>query len=453
MLGLSFADSACQISEGGNLVPHTDLADSIEKNLARTDVCPWLSVAVHETASDRELSILWIPSGVPDRFESKRSVFIASSRLSHIAEHNDWFDSFRTLTCRMDRERTFLLTGEGTTADRFVRRAGDLFGISVVSIAKGPKAVDKRWFFKSLKSAEPDKPGKSDADVYNGFVFRLNATPNNSTPNNSTPDQKALDPILIQIADEVRVLSVRKNGNVDKAISARCSRLENPNVFLLDSKSETNPDSLRRLYDAGCHRWILFGQENDDQLPELEFRVPKVDELPNGEFLIHCTRGTTNAWPDQQESEYLDELIFQHARRDHSLDGALTRILATGRIHAGNRMTRDKQNVVCFTSATIAELKKMTKFRSHLKRWDFQPVGIAIRKSALKQQGARPVIYGDETTWENLPATDRPFFQIAKSTTRTGNVLDWTVEKEWRVIGDVELGEFKVGDIFAISAT
>ena len=62
------------------------------------------------------------------------------------------------------------------------------------------------------------------------------------------------------------------------------------------------------------------------------------------------------------------------------------------------------------------------------------------------------MIYGDETTWENLPAKDQPFFQIAKSTTRTGNVLDWTVEKEWRVLGDVELREFKVGDIFAISA-
>lgn len=438
MLGLSFSDSVCQLSEGDNLAQHTDLTDSIDKARSLDDVYPWLSVAVHESAGDRELMVLWFPNGVPDRFESKRSVFVASSRLNHIAQHNDWFDAFRTLTCRMDGEHTCLLTGQGTTADRFVKRAGHLFGIPVVSVSHGPKTVDKRWFLQTLKSAEPD------SDNYNGFVFRFNSNSN----------QKALDPVLIQIADEVRALSVRQNGNVNKAISARCKQIENPNVFLLDSKLETKPDVLRRLFDAGCYRWILFGQEDGDQVqqPELEFRVPKVDELPAGEFLIHCTRGTTDTWPDQQESEYLDELIFQDAGRDHSLERALTRILATGRIHAGNRLTRDKQKVVCFTSATLEELKKLTKFRSHLKRWDFQPVGIAIRKSALKQRGARRVIYGDETTWENLPAKDQPFFQIAKSTTRTGNVLDWTVEKEWRVLGDVELREFKVGDIFAISA-
>ena len=61
------------------------------------------------------------------------------------------------------------------------------------------------------------------------------------------------------------------------------------------------------------------------------------------------------------------------------------------------------------------------------------------------------MIYGDESTWENLAPEDRPFFQIAQSTTRTGNVLDWTREKEWRVLDDVELNEFKVGEIFAIS--
>ena len=427
-------EGASGVPIGLNLFPHSELVDSFANDTCGSGVVPWLSVGLPNSFDESTNELFWFPHGLPTGFKSRRTIFIASSRLSQLAKHDDWFDALRTLTCRLDGERVCLLTGKKTTADRFVRRVGTLFGIPVAGLSLGPKSVDKKWML-NLPEREPG--------CYNGFVFQVGS--------DTTPI--AVDPILIQVANEVRALNVRAKGNVDKAISMRCDQLENPNVFLLDSKSETKPDVLRRLLNAGCHRWILYEHEEPErpQPPKPEFRIPLIHELPGGEFLIHCTRAIADAWPDQQEAEYLDELIFQHERRDHSLDAALTRILATGRILASNRITRDKRNVVCFTSATLEELKKLTTFRSHLKRWDFQPVGIAIRKSALERRGARPVIYGDESTWENLAPEDRPFFQIAQSTTRTGNVLDWTREKEWRVLDDVELNEFKVGEIFAIS--
>ena len=436
-IGIRFAAGASGVPIGLNLFPHSELVDSFANDNYDSTVLPWLSVGLPNSFDESTNELIWFPHGLPSGFESKRTIFIASSRLSQIATHDDWFDALRTLACRLDGERVCLLTGKKTTADRFVKRVGTLFGIPVASLCLGPKSVDKKWMLNSLNSPE------SEPGCYSGFVLQVGS--------DTTP--KTVDPVLVQVAGEVRALNVRAKGNVDKAISSRCNQLENPNVFLLDAKSETKPEVLRRLLKAGCHRWILYEHEDPEltQPPELEFRIPRTHELPSGEFLIHCTRASADAWPGQQESEYLDELIFQHERRDHSLDAALTRILATGRILANNRITRDKRNVVCFTSATLEELKKLTTFRSHLKRWDFQPVGIAIRKSALERRGARPVIYGDEATWENLAPENRPFFQIAQSTTRTGNVLDWTREKEWRVLGDVELNEFKVGEIFAIS--
>lgn len=459
VLGLRLADSALSVAGGDNLFPHTDLALRLGERFSRSDRLPWLSVGSLSGSesppdmpdNEEGLFVFWFPYGLPKRYADSRSIFVASSRMQKDKDHSDWFDALRTLVCRLDESCVHLLTSNGTAADRFVRRAAELFGIQLVSVCRGPQKVDTSWF---LKSVDSDGALAGNSDCLQGFVFHLGAK-----ANEKSDSKKALDAILVRIADEVRVLSVRKNGNVDKAITERCKRFENPNVFLLDSKSETQPVVLERLYESGCHRWMLFdhnqeadgdGVEND--LPQPEFRVPTVSELPDGEFLIHCTRARQKAWPDQAEAEYLDDLIFQHKRKDHSLYATLTRILATGRILANNQLTRHHRKVVCFTSATLEEIKSLTTFRPHLNRWDFQPVGIAIRLSALKKRGARPVIYGDQSTWEELDAEDRPFFQVANTTTKTGNVLDWTREKEWRVLGDVELREFEEGEIFAISA-
>ena len=47
--------------------------------------------------------------------------------------------------------------------------------------------------------------------------------------------------------------------------------------------------------------------------------------------------------------------------------------------------------------------------------------------------------YGDEALWDAMPSADRPFFQKRESHTPSGKVLDWTVEQEWRHIGDLKL--------------
>jgi hypothetical protein len=57
------------------------------------------------------------------------------------------------------------------------------------------------------------------------------------------------------------------------------------------------------------------------------------------------------------------------------------------------------------------------------------------------RRGARPVQYGDDSLWDALPAADRPFFQMDASRTAGGKRIDWTVEQEWRHVGDVELGD------------
>ena len=59
------------------------------------------------------------------------------------------------------------------------------------------------------------------------------------------------------------------------------------------------------------------------------------------------------------------------------------------------------------------------------------------------KRGARPVNYGDEAVWQSLQEVDRPYFQLA--TGKSG--IDWTIEQEWRICGDLDLAEVTADDI------
>ncbi len=44
--------------------------------------------------------------------------------------------------------------------------------------------------------------------------------------------------------------------------------------------------------------------------------------------------------------------------------------------------------------------------------------------------------YGGDDDWERLDADEKPFFQL-RETSR--GAIDWTMEREWRVLGDIDL--------------
>jgi len=89
-------------------------------------------------------------------------------------------------------------------------------------------------------------------------------------------------------------------------------------------------------------------------------------------------------------------------------------------------------------------------FRKHLARWDFVPYGLAIRKSVLQAAGCKEVIYGDDADWEKLSSDNRPWFQLR--TSKNGKI-DWTLELEWRLMGDLDLKKIGAQDAFAFVKT
>ena len=112
---------------------------------------------------------------------------------------------------------------------------------------------------------------------------------------------------------------------------------------------------------------------------------------------------------------------------------------ASGRLLASSEFVRGETPVVSLTAVPLGEIHTLRTYRSHLGRWDFEPYGICIRRDWLQRRGTRPVQYGDEALWDAMSSADRPFFQKRESHTAGGKVFDWTVEQEWRHVGDLKL--------------
>jgi hypothetical protein len=97
--------------------------------------------------------------------------------------------------------------------------------------------------------------------------------------------------------------------------------------------------------------------------------------------------------------------------------------------------------VVCFSENSLSGLLSQRRYRPHLHRWDYEPYGIAIRKSAAISDGVQPVIYGSGNDRAKLPMAERYRFQAI------GKTYDWTQEREWRCAGDVDLERFDPKDV------
>jgi hypothetical protein len=127
---------------------------------------------------------------------------------------------------------------------------------------------------------------------------------------------------------------------------------------------------------------------------------------------------------------------LQLPEADHSALATLRRIVLQQKLQATTKTIRAGFPVVCFSATSLLQLSQERIFRPHRGRWDFERFGICIDRGWLESIGTRPVLYGDDTLWNRMPERERPFFQKHE---RDAERIDWTIEQEWRHVGDVDL--------------
>jgi hypothetical protein len=275
----------------------------------------------------------------------------------------------------------------------------------------------------------------------------------------SAPPQ---DVAAVALSDRLLVVSLRPHGNMHRLVAARLetSRWPTASVYVAVGPGLVNKGVADSLLRLGAVGWLVW----DDQLgtADVERRFARAAVGPPGigrdtfsdnrsdrpasivdlprtrpwPYLTHCTRRRDGPWPGQTPADYWDELILGHPAADRSALAALARIVASRKLLATAATVRGTTPVVSFTEVPLDELPALRAFRPHLARWDFEPYAFCVRRQWLAARGARPVVYGDENLWNALSNRDRPLFH--KSVTARGGT-DWSREREWRHVGDVDL--------------
>ena len=257
--------------------------------------------------------------------------------------------------------------------------------------------------------------------------------------------------MTVELVDQLTALFVRPHGNMARLLQTRLADDHRPSsaLRLLLGQGLTSATVRDELFENGCVGWHVAETDTPLVLADETVKPPRaarVAPLPAiraepWEWLTHCTRRCDGPWPRQPETDYLDELILDTGSAGRSALATLLHIVTDQRLIASARGVRGPTAVVCFTAVPLAELDRLRIFRPHRGRWDFQPYGICIRRSWLAGFGARPVRYASAADWEDMAECERPFFQVEQSLTKTGNTIDWTVEEEWRLIGDLSLDD------------
>jgi len=391
--------------------------------------------------------LAWWPGGVP----SGRRVGLVSSRLGQeLDRHKSWFAVLRTACMRLDPQQDVLVTAGQTAAQRFVERCGRLFGLPILSIhaERGTAAPWRDWGRRVLASLQalptaPERVLLSPALTADGSANALEQLAGLPAP----------DRAIFALCDHVVALHVRADGNVMRLLQARLRSPGFPaaSVFLALGPELVRREQADELLGAGGVGWFVMdaaGESDPDQpvpwlagasrarRPAPIVPCPPVEPWP---YLTHCTRRRSGPWPGENEDNFLDDLILDRPGADHSALAALWRIVRSGRLMAGSEFVRGRTPVVSFTAVPLPEIGRLRTYRSHLGRWDFEPYGIGIRRDWLERRGTRPVRYGDEATWSRLALADHAYFQKNASHTAHGKRIDWTVEREWRHVGDLAL--------------
>ena len=360
------------------------------------------------------------------------STAVLSSRLPKILDsHRQWFDAIRTVGVKISRTHDVLLTGESMAAHPCCLRLAELFSIDCVTVVQLSLPMLK----KRLTQQQWQSP------LEKGSIFFV------------TQSDSKTDRVVAEVADRIFALSIGNKGNVQDALQRRLTEAEEPGrTFILHDDRLTSKSVREPLIAQGAVDWILLADNEPTKPPPRLQETARINvsrrcvlsDLDQSEYLIHWTRARPGAWPDQSTDDHWDDLIFGAGGYNHSDVFALCRILASRRIIASANLTRDSTPVVCFSNVPLGELRDKTVFRKHLQRWDFLPYGIAIKRSVLQKQfDCRPVVYGDDETWKSLADSDRPLFQLKKTSDQK---IDWQQEAEWRVVGDVDLRKVNLND-------
>jgi len=254
---------------------------------------------------------------------------------------------------------------------------------------------------------------------------------------------------VVTLAKHIFIAEVRSGGNIEKLTTQALSNGKKVKVFG-PKKFNTDTAGNEKLLAAGAEELTIdiSNKAKESKILSIHSKEEFLeDSVVLDEYLFHYTRAYAGPWPTQPLSVYIQSLIVKDNGFAHTGFDTLCRILKEQRIRASNKLIRDKISVVSFTACLPSELYDIRRWNPGLIRWTFEPYGIGIKTKALAKLSVKPVIYAAKDEFYRLPVEERYRFQL-----HLPPKIDWSKEKEYRIIGDIDLNNFSTQDIMIIVA-
>lgn len=397
---------------------------------------------------------------------------VVSSRLGRDFQNlPHWPLLLNSVLRAIHRQGDTLLLTPGATLDRHLFEWAETSNIPTATLRicdRGQNLTD--WFARVVGEAVEAKNSLAREQIW--------ISPRCGPDDDIHPQEPTGIPLrdlaTVCMSDRVYGLSVRPSGNLQRLLQRRLADSQFPEASVFVALGCSEDEDARSPTDWLQHRavgWYVCRHPFDpaQAFPRNHLADPCRQVLPNFRptwqlclpfpdhwthmsedqwiYLSHCTRGTSGPLPNESESNFFRRLWLQgHMDESHPLF-SLNRICQTGLLRGSSRITRSERPCVSFSQVPLPRLLKRRKFRSHLGRWDWEPYGIFIERSVLEQLGMRPVIYGDEQVFAELSSDLKPFFQSR------GTTYDWTQEREWRILGDIDLRQLPKDSVHIFTRT
>ena len=254
---------------------------------------------------------------------------------------------------------------------------------------------------------------------------------------------------VFALSDEIWTLEVARASKTQALIELwkSANHRNTQNIELEIPSISSNDNVLNKQKFATVERQVHAAVIPQRMMSKALWKtaVISIGDVAASEYLIHCTRGRDGKFANQSSIAYSAEILLQPADVDATPLETLRQILSQRRIVATSYLQRSDMASVSFSAVPLLELLKRRKYQSHLRRWDWEPYGLAIKRQCMVEKfAAAEVLYQEASEFEKLSQDRRWLFQ----STSTSSKRDWSAEREWRCVGDVRLIKLKPTDGF-----
>jgi len=234
------------------------------------------------------------------------------------------------------------------------------------------------------------------------------------------------DQYVISLADMIYPVAIRAAGTMRDLISN------------IASDRQRVDETYTTKYDPRPHH-----EMPDPKTWKIDPKTEKLD----WPFLTHFARTVHGPWPGETAREYYADLVKSRGVYPRNGLATLKRMLERGTVSGSGRGLRAGNSAVAFTEMHPVEARQLMTWRNNLVSWNFEPYGVAIERGWAEANGVRPVTYGTPEQYDTLRGADKPYFQ------NRGEKRDWRSEKEWRLIGDLDLNDVPPGKMRVVVRT